>query len=273
MHENLQIATALGVAAMLVLLRLQAERFGAAEYDEPSNRYGRPWTRLAWYGLGFAFLLLVFTIHPRPQGDLLLVVGGRVEVLAAGLLLAALGIVQAAAFARYRYGELRFPPASPAAYAGAALNSVATAAIDEATFRGIVLGVLLVAGLPAPVAILGQAALYVLATRLATPGRSFYMPVLAASMGLAFGAATYLTDGIGAAILAHSATTFALFLCTGHAGQVPPFGEEPEEVLARHRPEGWVEVPAKMKSARPAAAPVAASAPGPAHPAPRSGAR
>ncbi len=247
MNDTLRIVTAFGVAAVLVLLRLQAERFGTAEYDEPSNRYGRAWTRLAWYGLGLGLLLLVFTIHPAPQQDLFLVMGDRLAVLGLGLFLAAAGILQAAAFARFRYGDMRPPPADARLYAGAALNSVATAVVDEATFRGIVLGGLLVAGLPFPVAVVAQTMAYVLATRMAAPGRSLYMLALAAGMGLVLGTATYVSGGIGAAILAHSATSFALFACTSHAGQVARFGEEPEEVEALHHPEGWFEVPPRMK--------------------------
>lgn len=239
--EPLQIVTALGVLAILLLLRLQAEQFRAAEYMEPSSRPRRDvWTRLAWYALGLGLLLLIFTIHPQPHDILYLLAGGKFDTIFFGSLLAALGVAQAAAYARYRYGDLRLPP--PEAYPGAALNSVATAVIDEAAFRGAVQGTLLVAGVPWGVAIVAQSLLYVLVTRAAAPGRNRYTTALALGMGLAFGWVTYFTGGIGAAILAHAATSFALFVFTGHAGQVPRFGEEPEEVAELHRPPGWIDV-------------------------------
>jgi membrane protease YdiL (CAAX protease family) len=249
--EQLRIITALGVLAILLLLRLQAEQFGAAEYMEPSaawrggRRPGRRWgglsTRLAWYGLALGLLLLVYTIHPQPHDVLGLMAGQHFDVFFFGALLAAAGVGQAAAYARFRYGDLDLRLPRPEAYPEAALNAVATALIDEAAFRGAVQGTLLAAEIPWGAAVVIQSLLYVLVTRAAAPGRSLYTAALAAGMGLAFGWATYFTGGIGAAILAHVATTFAIFVFTGHAGQVPRFGDEPEEVADLHRPPGWVD--------------------------------
>ena len=59
-------------------------------------------------------------------------------------------------------------------------------------------------------------------------------------MGLACGWATLATGGLGAAMIGHAVTSFAVFVFTGHAGQVPPAGNEPEEVeLRRQIPAGW----------------------------------
>jgi membrane protease YdiL (CAAX protease family) len=246
--EPLRIVTALGVLTILLLLRLQAEQFGAAEYMEPElepavARSGRRrpnlWTRLVWYGMALGLLLLVYTIHPQPHDVLCLMAGGHFDVFFFGALLGAAGVGQAAAYARYRYGDLRLP--APEDYPAAALNSTVTALVDEAAFRGAVQGTLLVAGVPWGAAVLIQAVLYVLVVRAAAPGRGLYSAALAASMGLAFGWATYFTGGIGAALLAHVATSFAVFVFTGHAGRVPRFGEEPEEVAELHRPAGWVD--------------------------------
>jgi len=266
--EPLRIVTALGVLAILLLLRLQAERFGAAEYMEPAAvwRGGRPpdrwragvWTRLAWYGLALVLLLLVYAIHPQPHDVLALMAGSHFDVFFFGVLLGALGVGQAAAYARFRYGDVRLPP--PEAYPGAALNSVATALVDEAMFRGAVQGTLLAAGFPWGSAIVAQALLYVLVTRAAAPGRSLYTAALAAGMGLVLGWATYFTGGIGAAILAHAATSLAVFIFTGHAGQVPRFGDEPEEIVERHRPSGWID--ARPEGSGPGAAAGAGSAGG-----------
>jgi membrane protease YdiL (CAAX protease family) len=239
--EPVRLATALALLMALFLLRVQAETFAAAEYDEPNNRYHRGfWTRLCWYGLGLGLLLAIYDVHPQPHDVLYLVLGGKREVLIYGLPLAAGGAVLAALIAWLRYGELRLP--APLAYPGAAINSVATAVIDEAAFRGVLQGMLLAIGLPVGSAILTQTVLYALATRSAAPGRPRSMVVMSVAIGIACGWATISTEGIGAAILAHSLTTFALFICTGHAGHLSRGGEEPEEVAALHRPEGWREV-------------------------------
>jgi hypothetical protein len=159
-------------------------------------------------------------------------------VVVYGAILALPGLLQAVAFAWLRYGYLRLPPAR--AYPGAAANSIATAVIDEAAFRGVLLGVLLALGLPDGGAILMAAVVYVLATRLAAPGHDPYPLALAGAMGLAFGWATLASGGIGAAIVGHAVTSFAVFVCTGHAGQVPPRGFEPEDLeLRAGLPEGW----------------------------------
>jgi membrane protease YdiL (CAAX protease family) len=238
--ESLRIVTAVGVLLMLLLLRLQSEQFGAAEYYEPGSRYHHGvWTRISWYLLGLALLAALYFVHPQPHDVLFLVVGNNVDVFTFGLSLAVLGAAQAALFAWLRYRRLRLPATS--AYPGAALNSVATAIVDEATFRGALQGMLLATGLPGGSAILVQAVVYTLTTRLGAPGRHRYMLVLSLGIGLACGWATVSTGGIGAAILAHSLTSFALFVFTGHAGQVTRRGLEPEEIEARRRPEGWLD--------------------------------
>ena len=236
--ETVRALVAGGFFKLLFFLRLEASRFGAAEYDEPGKRRIGPLTRLAWYAIGLALLAAIYIVHPAPHDVLTLVVGHRTEALAYGAILALPGLVQAAAFAWLRYGYLRLPPAR--AYPGAAVNSIATAVIDEATFRGVLLGTLLAVGLPDGGAILLTTVVYVLATRLAAPGHHPYPLLLAGAMGLAFGWATLASGGIGAAIIGHAVTSFAVFVCTGHAGQVPPPGLEAEDVARRARPpEGW----------------------------------
>jgi hypothetical protein len=66
------------------------------------------------------------------------------------------------------------------------------------------------------------------------------MLALTFGIGLAAGWATLATGGLGAAIIGHAVTSFAVFVCTGHAGHVPPAGQEPEEVeLRKLPPDGW----------------------------------
>ena len=235
--DQLRIMFAVVLLLALLLLRLQAESFGAAEYDEPGNRYHRGfWTRLTWYALGLALLAAIYSIHPQPHDVLFLVVGNHIDVFTFGLSLAAIGAALAVLFAWYRYGYLRLP--APSAYPGAAINSIITAVIDEAAFRGALQGMLIAAGLPDGSSILIQTIIYVLATRMGAPGRHRYMLLLTLFIGVGCGWATVRTGGIGAAILAHTLTRFALFVCTGHAGQVRR-GAEPDEIDALHKPDGW----------------------------------
>ena len=235
---ELRILVALGLTLLLVMLRVEAERFGAAEYDEPVRGH-RPSVirRLAWYVIGVGGVLGLLLVHPAPEVDLHLTAGDRSGILLA-FVIAAIGVGQAVALAYLHYRRLRFPDV--AAYPGALANEILTAFIDEAVFRGAVLGYFLFVGADANLAILGQTVVYALATRLGAPGRDRYMLLLAILIGLVGGWATLQTGGIGAAFLGHAVTRVAVFLTTGHAGQPPARGTEEEDVEKRRRtPDGW----------------------------------
>ena len=246
MEEGLRVLVGLGLTLLLVMLRLEAERFHAAEYDEPvRGRKPSLLRRLAWYVLGVAGVLALLFVHPAAEQDLFLKAGDRSGILLA-LVLGGLGVGQAVALALLHYRRLRLP--NIAAYPGALVNEILTAFIDEAVFRGAVLGYLVWAlentdaapGTATSLAILGSALVYALATRLGAPGRDKYMLVLAMLIGLVGAWATLLTGGIGAAFLGHAITRVAVFLTTGHAGQPPAKGTEVEDVEKRRRtPEGW----------------------------------
>jgi hypothetical protein len=250
MENDLRVLVALGLTLLLVMLRVEAERFGAAEYDEPV-RGRRPSIvrRLAWYILGVGGVLGLLFVHPSPEIDLHLTVGDKSGILLA-LIIAAIGVGQAVGLAYLHYRRLRFPDIS--AYPGAIANEILTAFIDEAVFRGAVLGYLLWAmgsavaagtipvGTAESLAILGSTVIYALATRLGAPDRDRYMLVLAILIGLVCGWATLSTLGIGAAFLGHAVTRVAVFLTTGHAGQPPARGTEVEDLESRRRtPDGW----------------------------------
>ena len=241
MLPTLRVLVALALTGLLVLLRLDAQRFGAAEYDEPVA--DQPWfagslRRFAWYLLGIGLLVAILFIHPAPSTELRLAVGDRAGGIVLGIVLGLAGVAQAVALAWYHYRRIRFPDV--AAYPGALINEILTALIDEGAFRGALLGFLLVAGVDPVLAVLGQALTYTLATRLGAPGRDRYMFGLSLAIGLVAGWATVATGGIGAAFLGHAITRVAVFLVTGHAGQPAPRGREVEEVVRRRRtPEGW----------------------------------
>lgn len=251
MEELLRDLVTLGLAGLLCLLRLEAATFGAAEYDEPSTdgRGGTLRLRISWYLLGLALIAAALFIHPSPGGDLLLGLGNRAGALLGGFALGAIGTAQAVLFAHLRYARLRMPPLW--SYPGAVLNAIGTAFIDEATFRGLLLGFLVLVGINPVVAIVIQALVYVLATRTGAPGRSPYVFGLALWLGLASGWLTTFTGGIGAAFLGHAVTRIAIFVCTGHAGQPAARGHEAEDSWEfRRSPDGWRRAEGPTEEAR-----------------------
>lgn len=241
----------IGLTLLLAMLRLDAERFGTAEYYEATRDGERPTLRrrLAWYGLGAGIVIAMLYIHPAPQRELFLGSGDRLGAVLGGLAFGAIGVAQAVAFATIRYRRIRFP--NPSSYPGALLNTTATAFLDEVTFRGAIFGTLLLLGLEATVANVIQTLLYALATRLGAPGRDRYLLVTTLGIGLVGGWLTAVTGGIAAAFLAHAVTRFAIFLCTGHTGQTLPRGREVEEIEKRRRPpDGWRVIGSRESASR-----------------------
>jgi membrane protease YdiL (CAAX protease family) len=238
--DTIRVLMVVGLVGLLVILRFDAERFNAAEYDD-IDRWGRAPSllrRLAWYTLGVGGILLVLEVHPSPAIDLYLSLGDRLGTVILGLAYGSIGVGVAVGIALARYRYVRFPPAR--LYPAKFLNAIATAFVDEAVFRGIVFGFLVGTTMDANLANLTQALLYGLATRLGAPGRPWYMLVTVLVIGLAGGWLTGITGGIGAAFLGHAITRIAIFLTTGHAGIPKARGTEEEEVERRRRtPEGW----------------------------------
>lgn len=231
---------AVGLTLLLALLRVDAEHFGTAEYYEATGAGERPRLRrrLAWYGLGFGIAVLILSIHPAARTELFLGSGDRLGAVLGGIAFGGLGVLVAVGFASYRYHRIRLPAES--SYPGALLNSTATAFIDEVTFRGAMLGLLLSGGVDPMLANLLQTVIYALTTRLGAPGRDRYLLGLTLGIGFLGGWLTALTGGIAASFLGHAVTRFAVFLCTGHIGQTMPRGREVEEIEKRRRPpEGW----------------------------------
>jgi hypothetical protein len=238
--EPLLTLIAVGIAGLLIMLRIDAERFGTAEYYEATAHGERPriGRRLGWYILALVGVVALANAHPDPERDLFLGSGDRLGAVFGGLAYGGFGIALAAAWATYRYHRIRLP--DTASYPGALLNSTVTALVDEVAFRGAVFGLLLVVGIDATLANLLQTLIYVLSTRLAAPGRDRSLLALAFGIGFVGGWLTAVTGGIAAAFLGHAITRFAVFLCTGHVGQAKPRGREIEEIEKRRRPpDGW----------------------------------
>src|SRR5215207_6176629 len=99
MENDLRILVGLGLTLLLVVLRIEAERFGAAEYDEPVHgRRPSVLRRLAWYILGVGGVLALLLVHPSAALDLHLQVGDRGGILLA-FLIGGIGVAQAVALA------------------------------------------------------------------------------------------------------------------------------------------------------------------------------
>ncbi|HSH21917.1 MAG TPA: CPBP family glutamic-type intramembrane protease [Candidatus Caenarcaniphilales bacterium] len=241
MTDTLQTLILYAFVGLIVLLRLDAQRFGAAEYDDEEAPGG--WTtwlrRLSWYGFGIVLVILVYRLHPLPISVLHLQMGAdRGQTLIVGLALAAIGTLIAFVYAYLRFGGLRLPPGRR--YPAGLLNSVGTAFIDEAAFRGILLGLLLTTQWPVELTIALQAVIYGLATRLGAGGRPLGPLLLSLAIGLVGGWVTLATLGIGASFLGHALTRMALFVATGHAGQLQSASdEEPMDDRAELTPDGW----------------------------------
>jgi len=241
----------IGLVMLLILLRLEAEKFGTAEYYEATRDGERPRIRrrITWYATGFAIVIAILFVHPSPQADLFLGSGDRIRAVVGGIAYGLFGVLVAVSFATFRYHRIRFPDSL--SYPGALLNSVATAFIDEATFRGALFGLLLATNMNPSLANLIQAVIYAIPTRLGAPGRDRYLLLLTLGMGLIGGWLTASTGGIAAAFLGHAITRFAVFICTGHTGQTKPPGREVEEIEKRRRPpEGWRVIGTRDPSSR-----------------------
>jgi membrane protease YdiL (CAAX protease family) len=244
MEHTMRVLIAFGLTLLLVLLRLDAERFGTAEYADRDRGARALRRQLAWYGLGIAGVLLIVRIHPQAGIDLRLTGGDPLGAVVLGFVLAGAGAAQAVGIAWNHYHRLRLPDL--AAYPAALANEVGTAFLDEAVFRGALLGFLTAFGTDGLLAVALQAIAYTLATRIARPGHDRYLLLVTLAIGLVGGWVTLLTGGIGAAFLGHAVTRVAIFLTTGHAGQPAPAGTEWEDVARRRRaPDGWSAVGAE----------------------------
>lgn len=243
------------IAALLVLLRLQARRFGVKDPERDGDLAGhRAWVGPAtWYAMSLGLILLAYALYPLRISHLHLGFGAdRAGSLVVGIAIGLAGSVAAVFLALRRDGTIRLPASR--AWPVAVVRILLAAVIDEAAFRGIVLGLIVSWGWGDPAAILGAALVYALATRVGAPGRSPEMLLGALSLGILCGISVVVTGGIAAAIVGHAITRFTLFLATGSIGEPRPVDRDPEAREAALRPpDGWAIVEAPPIAADPGA--------------------
>ena len=225
--EAIQFLLFVGFVALMLLLRLDARRFSAAEWDTEDGDW-RVWlARLSWYGAGLALALIIFALHPSPVSDLNLVLAPDTSAaIAIGLLYGGAGIVGAFMLALLRNHRISFPP--PSRYPGGVLQALGTANFDEFLFRGVLLGLLLSLDLPDWLAVVTAAFIYAFAVRAGTGSRGILMLGAWLAIGLLGGLTVLATAGIGAAFVGHAITRFALFMTLG-----PPERAAVEQVRPR----------------------------------------
>ena len=78
---TLRWLVAAGLALLLIMLRLEAFRFSAAEYDDAVDGQAPSFRRrIAWYGIGLALVTAIYIVHPSPQSDFAIGPGDRRQI-------------------------------------------------------------------------------------------------------------------------------------------------------------------------------------------------
>ncbi len=230
--EPLQYLLFVGFAALMFLLRLDARRFSAAEWDTEDGAW-RVWLpRLSWYAAGVALGLIIFALHPSPVSELNLTLApDRGEAMLLGMVYGGAGVVGAFVLAVLINGRLDFP--RPGRYPGGVVFAIGTAFFDEFLFRGVLLGLLLVLGLPEWLAVGSAAFIYAGAVRAVTGSRGLPLLLNWMIIGVIGGVLVLLTGGIAAAFVGHAITRFAFFMTMGS-----PRRAAVEQVQPRYRGTG-----------------------------------
>ena len=219
----------IGMVAFMILLRLDARRFSAAEWDTQDGDW-RVWiSRISWYGAGIGLALITFALYHSPVSELNLRLGAdRAEGMVYGLLFGGAGIAAAFILAILRNRRITFP--TPGRYPGGVLTAVGTAFYDEWLFRGLLLGLLMTLSLPDWLAVVSAAFIYAFTVRAGTGSRGIFTLAMWLAIGLVAGALVLTTLGLAAGFVGHAITRFALFMVMG-----PPERAAVEQV---HEPDG-----------------------------------
>jgi Type II CAAX prenyl endopeptidase Rce1-like len=213
--DQIRTLMAVALAGLLLLLRLDAPRFRSAEYDldDVADSLDSRLTRLAWPALAIALVAAIAILLPAGAGAIGL--GGSRAASGPTILLAVLGsaVGVGGVLGLTRLRSPAWPPrlVAPSLARRFAFDSLATAIVDELTFRGVLLGFLLLVGVPGVVAFLVQLLLYGLETRLGRSTVTLDLLLEALLLGALTGVLALATGSVVAPLVAHAATRFAAF--------------------------------------------------------------
>ena len=224
--DELRTLMAIALAGLLLLLRLDAPRFESAEYDaeRADDSLGGLATRLAWPLLAMVLAAGVAVLLPAGRSAIGLGAAAFLSAptVAGALLGSVLGVLAVVGLARLR-GPDRVPRLGPAPrLPRLALDAAATAIVDELTFRGVLLGLLLLAGLTPVLAFLVQLLVYGLETRLGQYTVTLGLLGEALALGVLTGVLALATGGIAAPLVAHAVTRFAALAVPGALPPIVP---------------------------------------------------
>ena len=221
--DQLRVLMAIALSGLLLLLRLDAPRFSAAEYDveQTDDSLGGIVTRLAWPALAVVLVVAIAVLLPAGRSAVGL---GRDAVLSLGTFFWAIvgsalgvGAILGLAWIREPVWPPQLRPRDRVPHL--AVDAVGTAVVDELTFRGVLLGLLLLAGLPALQAFVIQLLVYGLETRLGRSSRTLDLLAEALALGTVAGLLAIVSGGVVAPLVAHAVTRFAAL---DVAGGLPP---------------------------------------------------
>jgi len=240
MEETIRSLVAFGLVLLLVLARFDAARFGISDEGGSGDRLASAASDVstgavrrlgAWYVLVAVLVVAAAAAHPADAGDLGLGLGGLAATLVFGIAYGVVGAVGAIALATL--DGRRLQPPEELTTSLDLVAAAGTAVADEVVFRGLLLGLMLLAGIDPTFAILAQALLYALATGAATRspdrpvGGELPRVVLVLAIGLVGGWLAVVTGGLGAAIVGHAAVRVTLALAADPAPE-PTLRTAPE---------------------------------------------
>lgn len=208
--ESLRLSIAIGMTVFMVVLRFDQERIMRSDYFRSRARWMGP---LSYYGLVLLFTAGIILILPRGRASLFLVGADAEELLPAMLAFAVVGTLNGAALALVRFRSLVPLPLDmlPSRTVGAALNAMA----EELQFRSVILGLMLVGGLDAGLAVALQAVLFGAAHRRVWRERDWYFVIGSVILGYACGLVTISTQSVIPAMVGHFAVTMGIFAFAG----------------------------------------------------------
>jgi hypothetical protein len=224
--DELRVAAAVGVVGLLLLIRFDAARFGAAEYDPgpEMDTTGALVVRAMWPILAVVLAAVLALILPGSMPILGLDVATADAARTLGLVLAVAGLGVGLLLWLAWMADRAWPPgiAQLRLWPRAALNAIGAALVDEIVFRGVLLAILLAMGVPVWAAFLIQLLTYGLATRLGATSDT--LPLLGAALvlGAVNGWLVLVTGGIVAPLIVHAVLRFAaLVIADGRMALVP----------------------------------------------------